>query len=115
MVRVGNGRTNEIFDAQFKLALMRTIKVDGEPTLYRSEELTLVRDNAPNLQRAWNLLHHIDETSPFHGLTAEQLKACEAELHVAVTGTDEATLQRCTAATCGRPTRSSSIHARPTC
>jgi len=93
VVRVGNGRSNQIFDAQFRLALIQTVRPEGEPVLYRSEDLKLVRDNAPNLQRAWNLMHRIDEKSPLFGLTLEQLKAREAELHIAMTGTDETTLQ----------------------
>lgn len=92
-VRIGNGRSNRIFDAQFRLLLMRTVKRPGEPVLYRSEPLTLVRDVAPNLQRAWNLMHRIDEASPLWGATAESLLASEAEVHLAVAGTDETTLQ----------------------
>lgn len=92
VVRIGNGRSNQIFDAQFRLSLMRTVRTGGE-TLYRSEDLKLVRDNAPNLQRAWNLMHRIDAQSPLFGLSEADLKAAEAEVHVAVTGTDETTLQ----------------------
>jgi inward rectifier potassium channel len=93
VVRVGNGRSNQIFDAQFRLALIQTVRPEGEPVMYRSEDLKLVRDNAPNLRRAWNLMHRIDEKSPLFGLTLEQLQAREAELHIAMTGTDETTLQ----------------------
>ncbi|MFO0598743.1 MAG: ion channel [Myxococcaceae bacterium] len=92
-VRIGNGRSNRIFDAQFRMLLMRTVKREGEPVLYRSEPLLLARDVAPNLQRAWNLMHRIDETSPLWGATAESLLASEAEIHLAVAGTDETTLQ----------------------
>ncbi|MFZ5442061.1 MAG: ion channel [Myxococcota bacterium] len=92
-VRVGNGRSNRIFDAQFRLLLIRTVVTPEGMTLYQSEDLKLVRDYAPTLQRAWNLMHRIDASSPLAGLGPEQLVAQEAELHVALTGTDETTLQ----------------------
>lgn len=92
-VRVGNGRSNRIFDAQFRLLLVRTMKTAEGTTLYKSEDLELVRDYAPTLQRAWNLMHRIDATSPLFGLTPETLAAQEAELNLALTGTDETTLQ----------------------
>lgn len=92
-VRVGNGRSNRIFDAQFRFLVVRTVRRPDEPVMYRSEELKLVRDNAPSLMRAWNLMHRIDEASPLFGATLESLRAAEAELHLAVTGTDETTLQ----------------------
>lgn len=92
-VRIGNGRSNRIFDAQFRMNVVRTVRVPNEPVMYRSEELKLVRDNAPNLARAWNLMHRLDESSPLHGASLETLRTGEAELHLAVTGTDETTLQ----------------------
>lgn len=92
-VRVGNGRSNRIFDAQFRLNVVRTVKREGEPVMYRSQPLSLVRDHAPTLQRAWNLMHRIDEESPLFGLTAEDFERSEAEVHLAVVGTDETTLQ----------------------
>lgn len=92
-VRVGNGRSNRIFDAQFRLGLVRTVVTPEGVTLYKSETLALLRDYAPTLQRAWNLMHLIDEKSPLWNVTPEQLVAQEIELHVAVTGTDETTLQ----------------------
>lgn len=92
-VRVGNGRSNKIFDAQFRMMLIRTVKTVEQTTLYRTADLKLVRDHAPTLQRAWNLMHLIDETSPLFGVTPEQLLAQDAELQIALTGTDETTLQ----------------------
>jgi inward rectifier potassium channel len=92
-VRVGNGRSNRIFDAQFKLIMMRTVTTADGHTLYRTADLKLVRETAPNLQRAWNLMHVIDEHSPMFGMTPERFVAEQAEISLAVTGTDETTLQ----------------------
>jgi inward rectifier potassium channel len=92
-VRVGNGRSNRIFDAQFKLLFMRTVQTAEGHTLYKTTELKLVRDHAPSLQRAWNLMHVIDSTSPLHGYTPERFNEEQAEISLAVTGTDETTLQ----------------------
>ena len=92
-IRVGNGRSNRIFDAQFRLMLVRTVKTAEQTTLYRTSDLELVRDHAPTLQRAWNLLHLIDESSPLFGATPELLASQDAEIQIAITGTDETTLQ----------------------
>jgi inward rectifier potassium channel len=92
-VRVGNGRSNRIFDAKFNLLMMRTVTTAEGHTLYRTAELKLVRDTAPSLQRAWNLMHVIDASSPLFGMTPERFAAEQAEISLAVTGTDETTLQ----------------------
>jgi inward rectifier potassium channel len=92
-LRIGNARNNRIFDAQFRLILVRTLREPSEGVLYKSEELQLVQSTASNLQRVWNLLHRIDEKSPLFGATPESLRASEAELHLALSGTDETTLQ----------------------
>jgi len=92
-VRVGNGRSNRIFDAQFKLLMMRTVTTAEGHTLYRTTELKLVRDTAPSLQRAWNLMHVIDASSPLFGMTPARFTQEQAEISLAVTGTDETTLQ----------------------
>ena len=93
MVRLGNERRGRIMDAVFRLTLMRTLRNAEGGVEYRTMDLALVRDRAPALARSWTVLHRIAEGSPLAGETPDSLAAQEAELTLAVTGTDETSLQ----------------------
>ena len=93
MVRVGNERRNQIVGATFRATLMRTTRTAEGVTVYRTEDLALTRDRAPALNRSWMILHYIGPGSPLHGQTPESLAACDAELTLAVSGTDDTSLQ----------------------
>jgi inward rectifier potassium channel len=93
MIRIGNERHGRIVDAGFRLSITRTARTDDEPVAYRTVDLALVRSRAPALSRSWTLLHRILEGSPLLGETPESLAAQDAELTLAVTGTDETSLQ----------------------
>ena len=92
-LRIGNLRGNSIVEAHIRVVLTRTHRtIEGE-TFYPQVDLTLVRDHAPALGRAWTVMHVIDDASPLAGATAASLAASEVELSVSVTGVDETTLQ----------------------
>ncbi|HEX9053168.1 MAG TPA: ion channel [Anaeromyxobacter sp.] len=93
MIRLGNERRGRIVDAWFRLSLMRTQRSADGSVAYRTTDLALVRDRAPALSRSWTVLHRILEGSPLAGETPESLAAAEAELTLAVIGTDETSLQ----------------------
>jgi inward rectifier potassium channel len=93
MIRVGNERRNQIVGATFRATLMRTTRTAEGVTVYRTDDLALTRDRAPALNRSWMILHHLGPTSPLHGQTPESLAACDAELTLAVAGTDDTSLQ----------------------
>ncbi|MBX7101254.1 MAG: hypothetical protein K1X89_26290 [Myxococcaceae bacterium] len=93
MIRVGNARGNRIYDCELKLMLTRTTRTAEGVAIYRTEDLKLVRDVAPTLGQSWMLLHRIDESSPLFGATPESLKAVDAELIAALSGTDDTALQ----------------------
>jgi inward rectifier potassium channel len=93
MVRLGNDRRGRIVDAKFRLTLTRTQRAEEGGVTYRTTDLALVRDRAPALARSWTVLHRIMEGSPFAGETPESLAAQDAELTLAVSGTDETSLQ----------------------
>jgi inward rectifier potassium channel len=93
MIRLGNERRGRIVDAAFRLTLMRTTRTAEGGLAYRATDLPLVRDRAPALSRSWTVLHRILEGTPLAGETPESLAAQEAELTLAVTGTDETSLQ----------------------
>jgi inward rectifier potassium channel len=93
MVRVGNERSNQIFDAELRISLVRTAKTNEGVTIYRTLDLKLVRERAPSLARSFMLLHPIDPASPLARDTPQSLLADEAELSVAISGIDETSLQ----------------------
>jgi inward rectifier potassium channel len=93
MIRLGNERTNIIYDAELRVTFVRTRRTKEGNVIYESKELDLLRARAPNLSQSWNILHRVDKSSPLHGETPESLAAAEAELMVAMSGTDQTSLQ----------------------
>jgi inward rectifier potassium channel len=93
MMRVGNERRNVIIDASFRAMLMRTTRTAEGVVVYRTQDLRLVRDRAPGLQRAWNVLHRIEPGSPLQGETPASLASSDAELTLTVSGVDDTSLQ----------------------
>jgi len=92
-IRVGNARSNRIYDVDLRLSLTRTIRTAEGVAIYRTHDLKLVRDRAPTLMQSWMLLHRIDDESPLKGLTPEDLKKSDAEISCSLTGTDDISLQ----------------------
>ncbi len=93
MFRVGNRRGNVIVEAQLHVVVvMTTITSEGE-TFYKATDLRLVRDRQVGMTRGWTVMHAIDETSPLHGLDQAALAKAELEMYIALTGTDDITMQ----------------------
>lgn len=93
MIRLGNDRSSQLFDAQMRANLMITTTTAEGVKFYRSQELALVRDRAPALSRSWTILHRIDEKSPLYGVGPDDLKKQEAELTISVSGVDDVSMQ----------------------
>ncbi len=93
MIRVGNQRRSQIVGATFRATVMRTTRTEEGVVIYRTEDLSLVRERAPTLDRSFMIMHRIDPGTPLHGDSPESLAASDAELTVAVEGTDETSLQ----------------------
>jgi len=93
MMRVGNERRGNIVGTEFRLTFTRTTKTAEGMTVYRLEELPLVRARAPALSRAWVVIHRIVEGSPLYGLDAASLAAADGELQLEVSGLDDTSLQ----------------------
>jgi inward rectifier potassium channel len=93
MLRVGNHRRGNIVGTEFRLTFTRTVKTAEGMTVYRLEELPLVRSRAPALSRSWNVMHRIVEGSPLYGYDASKLAASEGELQIEVAGLDDTSLQ----------------------
>jgi len=93
MIRFGNDRSNQIYDARMRLMMTTTTRTPEGVMFYRTADLAMVRDRAPVLARSWTILHRIDERSPLYGQTPESLARVDAEVMVSVSGIDDTSLQ----------------------
>jgi len=93
MFRVGNERATQIVEAAITVAVLRDERtVEGE-RVRRITELPLVRSRSAVFALSWQVMHPIDERSPFHDATPESLAAVGLELVVSLTGLEEVTGQ----------------------
>ena len=60
----------------------------GRPHDVACDDLPLMRSRVQALSLVWTLRHVIDDASPLHGLSIEQLAEMDAQLLVSITGTD---------------------------
>ena len=93
VVRVANARLNVISSATARLWVL-TSQRTAENVLFRSfSELKLVRAENPTFALSWTILHTIDETSPLHGFTRDELLEDDALFIFSVSGYDETSAQ----------------------
>ena len=85
---VCNKRTGTLFHAEAWLTLIHRYQTLEGPMMWRVHDLPLLRNRVQALSLAWTLRHAIDETSPLHGLSNEQLIEMDAQFTISVTGTD---------------------------
>jgi inward rectifier potassium channel len=88
MVRLANERHNIIGNATARLWLLKNVVSKEGGSFRRFYELPLVRNEHPALALSWTLYHIIDEESPLHGQTADDLDASSVTLVVVVSGYD---------------------------
>ena len=94
MFRVGNARGNDIVEATVRVAvLIDEVSPEGHE-LRRLHDLRLVRDMTPIFALSWAVLHVIDEDSPLHGVTAEDLPEHLVTMVVTLTGYDSTYAQQ---------------------
>jgi inward rectifier potassium channel len=91
--RCGNRRSNTIVEAQLRVVgAFSTITAEGRP-FYKMSDINLVRDRMAGMRRGWQVMHVIDETSPFYGKNAEDLAKAELEMEISLIGLDDVTMQ----------------------
>jgi inward rectifier potassium channel len=89
MFRVANERHNFILEATAQIYLViDEVTAEGD-SMRRIHELKLLRARTPSLILTWTIMHSIDPTSPFYGLTASDLVQRNANLSVLISGVDE--------------------------
>lgn len=88
MIRLANRRSSQIVDLEAKVIMSR--RRDGTSTGEREfAGLRLERERVIFFPLSWTIVHPIDEKSPLYGISAEQLRASDAEFLVLVTGFEE--------------------------
>jgi inward rectifier potassium channel len=89
MFRVANERANQIVEARMQVAIARTERTREGEVMRRFHDLPLSRQQNIIFALTWTVMHPIDERSPLHGTTLEDLAKDEAEIIVSLTGIDE--------------------------
>jgi len=86
--RITNARRNQIIQLEAKVLFARFEDLGGRQ-LRRFYPLKLERDRVVFFPLSWTIVHPIDEASPFHGMSAEDLRATRGEFLALLTGFDE--------------------------
>src|SRR3984885_1586649 len=94
MIRIANARHNTISQATAQLWVFRLEYTKEREEFRRYYELKLDRREHPMFQLSWTLIHVIDKTSAFRGLTADDFTKAEGALVLNVGGVDDSSAQR---------------------
>jgi len=88
MFRVVNQKSNEIVElgATLMLARRKRESPNGEREFIR---LKLERERVALFPLSWTIVHPIEHDSPLYGMNADEMRACETEFIILLTGFDE--------------------------
>jgi inward rectifier potassium channel len=101
MVRVVNGRSNQLIELRAKVSLSWN-KDDGTPGR-AFHELSLEREGVTLFPLSWTIVHPIGPGSPLLGATEDELRLRDAELFVVIEAIDETFAQQVHARTSYKP------------
>jgi inward rectifier potassium channel len=88
MFRLVNARSNQLIEVEAKVMFARLVNDNGR-VIRRFDLLELERRKVTFFPLAWTVVHPIDEKSPLHGLTEEDLFRTDAEFLILLTAIDE--------------------------
>ncbi len=88
MFRLVNGRSNELIELNMTVLFSRIENRRGNRTR-AYDQLKLERTHVVFFPLSWTVVHPIDETSPLFGRSKDDLRSCEAEFLVLLSGVDE--------------------------
>lgn len=88
-LRLGNIRTNQVYEGRAQMTLLRDETTAEGERLRRLVDLKLVRNQTPLFTLSWTLFHMIDESSPFYGMSIEQIHGTNWEVVVTFNGLDQ--------------------------
>jgi inward rectifier potassium channel len=87
--RMANERANQIVEAQMRVVVARQETAPDGERMRRFYDLKLQRDRNVIFVLTWTAVHEIDESSPLHSLTIEEMRAQNLQLIASVIGLDE--------------------------
>jgi inward rectifier potassium channel len=88
MWRVANLRQNAMVEAEFQIMLIRNERIREGDTIRRFHPLPIQFDRVSLFPAALTIRHIIDEKSPLHGLTAEELQRSDSRFFASVVCVD---------------------------
>ena len=71
--RAANSRGTDIVEAQMHVSILSTEVTEEGHTMRRLRDLKLVRERSAVFLLSWQVMHEIDETSPLHQMTMDDL------------------------------------------
>jgi inward rectifier potassium channel len=86
--RVANLRNHAMVEAEFRIMLIRHERASAEPEARRFHPLRLEFDRVILFPAAITIRHIIDERSPLHGITPEELEHSDSRFFVSVVCVD---------------------------
>ncbi len=86
--RAANERGNDVVEAACRVSVLKTVKTKEGKRFRRFFDLELERDRSPIFVLSWQVFHPITESSPLHGMTAEDLIEDDVRIIVALSGLD---------------------------
>ena len=93
MFRCANQRLNQILEAHVSVSVLRDeVSAEGR-RLRRFHDLPLIRNNTPVFALSWTVMSPLDETSPLHGLTHQDMLDEGLEIIIVLGGVDETFVQ----------------------
>lgn len=88
MVRIVNGRSNQLMDVRATMMYARFVEEDGKQ-MRKFDVLELERNRVSFFPLSWTIVHPITPDSPLYAITSDELERGDAELLVLVNATDE--------------------------
>ncbi|MGF1468954.1 MAG: ion channel [Sandaracinaceae bacterium] len=87
--RLANERHNDaVVEASIRVSALLTVRTKEGAELRRLHDLELERSQTPLFLLSWQVFHRIDEGSPLHGWTADDLWDDDVRFVVALVGLD---------------------------
>ena len=90
MVRVGNGRAYALTDMTARITALVLERDDDGQQYRRAVDLKLRRDDFPFFPLTLTLMHEIDEASPLHGASLEDVLSNNPRLMLSISARDPA-------------------------
>jgi inward rectifier potassium channel len=88
MLRLVNNRNNQLIELKAQVLYARFVDENGN-FVRRFDLLKLERERVSFFPLSWTIVHPIDENSPLHGCTEEDLRENDAEILVVISAIDE--------------------------